>query len=117
MASLKPVAYLDDNGKGIADLAALLVEATEAANDFANTNNDLLVVDNTSSASVTLTIKAEEDPYGRGSPANDQVITIAAGKIAFVPFLNIRAWGGTTRFVLSAFADVNVGVIRMLKKG
>ena len=112
------VEYLD-RGAGTADLDALLVAAATSM-EFKNDGNIVVVVSNASAGSVTATLKSQPDPYGRGGPSdadNDEVYTIAAGKIAFIPLMHPGMWNlsGVAQITLSSATSVTVGFIRLTK--
>lgn len=118
MATYNPIASLGDIGKGVADIDAALTTATALTNDFYNDGNVVLFVSNGSATAVTLTIKSQPDPYGRGgSGVGDETLSIPAGKMAVVPFMNPAMFNaaGLTTFTLSAFASVKVGIYRFIK--
>jgi hypothetical protein len=121
MAVLTPIATLNDNGRGIADLDAALAQAADLTNSFLNDGNTMLMVSNGAGASVTVTIKSATDPHGRGGTAdtnNDESIVIPTLKTGFFPFLNPVGFnsGGAVTFTLSAITSgIKIGIYRMLK--
>ena len=121
MAVLTPIATLNDNGRGVADLDGALAQAADTTNSFANDGNTVLVLSNGTAGSITATVKSAPDAYGRGGTAdtnNDEVLTIAAGKVAIFPFLNPGAWNssGQVTFTLSGVgAGMKIGIYRIVK--
>lgn len=121
MATLAPIAVLNDNGRGVSDIQAALAQAADLTNDFFNAGDAILVVDNQTVGSITVTLKSQPDDMGRGGTAdtnNDEVLTIPTLKTGFFPFLNPRGWngGGKAQFTLSSVAaGVKIGVWRMQK--
>lgn len=120
MATLTPVATLNDNGLGVADIGALAVAAADASNDFANDGDTFLIVVNDSAGTVTATAKSQPDPFGRGGAADtqcDEAIAVPTLKMGMLPFLTPAAWnaGGKVTFTLSATADVRLALVRMKK--
>lgn len=110
--------YLD-RGAGIQDLEASLVAAATSM-EFKNDGNIVVVINNGSVGSVTATLKSQPDPYGRGGASdtdNDEVYTIAAGKLAFIPLMNPAMFNlsGVAQITLSAAASVTVGFFRLTK--
>ena len=120
MAVLTPIATLNDNGRGVADLQTALAAAADTNNSFLNDGNSVLFVHNGGAVALTLTLKSAVDPYGRGGSGdtnNDEVLTVPAGATAVFPFLNPVAWnsGGAVSFTLSVTASIKIGVYRMIK--
>lgn len=121
MATLSPIATLNDNGRGVLDLQAALAAAADLTNDFFNDGNVILFTHNGLVGALTVTLKSQPDDLGRGGSAdtnNDEVLVIPAGETGFFPFLNPRGWngGGKVSFTLSSVAaGVKIGVYRMQK--
>lgn len=81
MATLTPIATLDDKGQS-ANITAGLVAAVDLVNDFLNDGNVVIVIRNTDTNAKTLTISGQPDPFGRGgSTVGDVVLNLAAGNV------------------------------------
>jgi len=109
---------LKNDGVGVADLDTAIATAAAATMEFNNDGNLLLFVKNGSASPVTLTVKANQgDADGRGGTANDKAMTVAAGDIAVVPFLNPRAFNnsGQAQVTLSDVTTVTYVLYRLEK--
>ena len=106
-----------DRGIGRSDPVADLVAAA-ASMEVRNNGNIVCFISNGSMASVTATVKAVPDPFGRGgSTVGDQALTVAAGKIGFIPFMHPALFnnGALTTITLSSATTVTVGFFELLK--
>lgn len=106
-----------DRGIGRTDIVADMVAAAVAM-EFKNNGNIIVMINNGSGGSVTATLKAVADPYGRGgSTVGDEVIIIPTLKIGFFPFSNPAMFnnGGATQVTLSSATTVTVGFFELLK--
>lgn len=105
---------------GILDLLAGLTAAGAGGDSFFMTGKDLLVVNNGSGGSITVTIStvvaAVPDNFGVTNAAHDKVFTVAAGKVAvlgpFSPF-RFKDANGNAQVTYSAVTTVTVGVLRV----
>ena len=110
----------NDLGVGIADLAGTAI-ATSAAltNQWYNTGNEIVFISNGSMSSITATLKAVPDNFGRGgSTVGDQALTVAASKIGMFPFAAPQGFntGGLATVEISLATSITFGVVRILKQ-
>lgn len=119
MTAIAVTAEYLDRGAGVADLEGALVAASTSM-EFRNDGNIVAVVKNGSAGSVTCTLVSQPDPYGRGGPSdsdNDEVYTIAAGDLAFIPLMNPAMFNlsGVAQITLSSATSVTIGLFRLTK--
>lgn len=83
--SITPV-KIGPNGTGsIADLIAALTTAAQSGGDaFKVQGKEVIVINNGSAASITVTLKSVASNFGIVASANDITQSVAAGKVAII---------------------------------
>lgn len=109
-----------NRGIGIADIATAATAATEVEQEYRNDGRITAYVYNGDAAPITATLKSQKDSNGRGGPGdedNDEAITVPAGGIGIFPWHKPDGFnsGGKSKIVLSAFANVEVLLVRQVQ--
>lgn len=94
--------------------------AADAGGDqFAATGKEILLIHNSGSGSVVVTINAAVDKSGRSAP--DCVTTVGAGLYSFVgPLYKIDGWAtaaGAIQLATDTAADTSYAVLRIVDEG
>jgi len=82
-------------------------------NRFVNTGREILVVDNTGSDTVTVTVSSVADPYGRTGDATKAVV---AGESAVFQMFPTAGWQQSDGYIYvscTAVDDINLAVLRL----
>lgn len=113
MAQLTGIALGPDAGN--LDTLALLTAAAGGGDSFSMTGKDVLLINNGSGGTITVTLVAVADNFGITNAAHNLTFAILAGKLCSIgptTLLRFRDANGLCQITYSAVTSLTIGVFR-----